>query len=196
MKGPADLVVERIEQLKMERHGVLIVALDGNSGAGKTTIARQIEERIAAVNVSCDDFFVGGSNEFWSSKSTQQKIDSPIDWRRIRNEVLEPLRNGEPAWWHPFNWNSFQGLSATVITAEPKPVVILDGAFSSRAELQDCLDLTVLVRVPKELRVARIVKREGAEYSDDWHATWQEAMDYYFDRMRPPESFDLIVSGE
>jgi uridine kinase len=192
----ADIVVKRIEKLKTERGGILVVALDGPSGVGKTTIARHIAERIDVVHVLCDDFFVGGRNQFWAGQSPQYQIDNVIDWRRIRREVIEPLKAGKQVGWHPFNWDTFEGLSPRVITAEPRRVLILDGAFFTRQELQDIVDLTVLVQTRKDVRVGRIIQREGAEYSEMWHATWQKAMDYYFEKMRPPESFDLIVDGE
>jgi hypothetical protein len=74
-----------------------------------------------------------------TAKSTQGKIDNVIDWQRLKREVIEPLKTGKPAGWHPFNWTAFERLSPKIITAEPKRVVILDGAFSSRRELQDTL---------------------------------------------------------
>src|SRR5262245_9027309 len=196
MNRAADTVVKRIQELKTERVGVMVVALDGPSGVGKTTIAKHIAERIDVVHVLCDDFFVGGRNPFWATQSAQYQIDNVIDWRRIRREVIEPLKAGKPAGWHPFNWDTFEGLSPRMITAEPKRVLILDGAFSARQELQDVLDLAVLVQTGKDVRVGRIIQREGAEYSEMWHATWQKAMDYYFEIVRPPESFDLIVDSE
>src|SRR5262249_48946052 len=58
----------------------------------KTTIAKHIAERIDVAHVLCDDFFVGGRNPFWATQSAQYQIDNVIDWRRIRREVIEPLK--------------------------------------------------------------------------------------------------------
>jgi hypothetical protein len=46
--------------------------------------ATQITGRIRSVHVVCDDFFVGDHNQFWAAKSTQEKIDNVIDWRRLK----------------------------------------------------------------------------------------------------------------
>ncbi len=78
------LFIERIEQFRNLRCGGLVAALDGPSGVGKTTIATQITGRIRSVHVVCDDFFVGDHNQFWAAKSTQEKIDNVIDWRRLK----------------------------------------------------------------------------------------------------------------
>jgi uridine kinase len=192
---PADIIVRHIKERLAEHHGVFVIALDGKSGTGKTMLAKQVAERLDVVNVLCDDFFVGGSNKSWANKSIQEKNDSVIDWRRIRQEALEPLKRGKTAKWHPFNWEKFEGLSDETIEARPKQIVILDGAYSSRKELSDLVDFSILVTASEDTRVGRVVGREGKDYSDDWHQTWQDAMDYYFKEVRPPETFDLIVEN-
>jgi uridine kinase len=193
MMIPASIIVNNIKARLKKHDGVLVVALDGKSGVGKTTLANDVANELDAANILSDDFFVGGHNKDWAAKSTKEKIDKVIDWRRIKREVLEPLKAGKTATWRPFDWKKFEGLSSKTITANPKRVVILDGAFSSREELSDVVDYRILVEAPSNVRVNRVVEREGEEYSEDWHSTWQEAMDYYFEKIRPPESFDLVV---
>ena len=117
-----------------------------------------------------------------------------IDWQRIRSEVIEPLLAGKTAIWHPFNWKAGYGLSESTRRSEPKPLIILDGAYSTRPELQDIIDLSVLVEIPDDTeRRTRLVEREGEEYMRDWHGRWDIAEDYYFTNIRPHESFDLII---
>ncbi len=188
-----DVIVANIQKRLQTHPEVFVVALDGMSGTGKTTIAKEVANRLDAVNVLCDDFFTGGRNSVWAKKSAQEMIDNAIDWRRIRREVVEPLKAGRAASWHPFNWKAFERLDSKTITAQPKHVVILDGAFAARKELSDIVDYTILITVPHEKRVTRVIAREGEDYSKDWHDTWQASMEYYFTVMRPPESFDLIV---
>lgn len=192
-QAAVDNIVAHIQARLANHPGVLVVGLDGMSGTGKTSIAREVSARLDAVNVLCDNFFTGGHNSAWAKRSTQDMIDSVIDWRRIRREVIEPLRAGKIASWHPFNWKKFEGLDTKTLTAHPKRVVILDGAFSARQELNDVVDYTILLTMPEEERVKRVIEREGEAYSEDWHNTWQESMNHYFLTLSPPESFDLVV---
>jgi uridine kinase len=189
-------ITDSVNAQLAERPGVFVVALDGMSGTGKTTIAREVAKRLDAVNVLCDDFFIGGYNTEWTKRSPQEMIDTVIDWRRMRREVVEPLRAGRPARWHPFDWKAGKGLDAGTITAQPKRVVLLEGAYTARKELSDVVDFAILVTMPHGQRVERVIEREGEDHSKDWHATWQEAMDHYFDTMRPPSSFDLVVEAK
>lgn len=190
-----DMITQVLKKQLEGRDYPLIVALDGKSGVGKTEIAKEVANRLGAVNVLCDDFFTGGDNDYWAKQTTQYQIDNVIDWKRIKNEVVIPLKSGKKATWHPFNWKTFKGLSPEVIVANPKKVVILDGAFSNRPELRDVVDFSVLVEAPREVHVSRVKQREGEKYSEDWHKTWEEGMEYYFEKISPPESFDLVVQN-
>ena len=75
-------------------------------------------------------------------------------------------------------------------------MIILDGAYCSRPELGDLINLSVLVEAPDEVRRERLIAREGAESMSTWHAIWDDAEDHYFTHVRPRESFDLIVTTD
>jgi uridine kinase len=169
-----------------------VVALDGRSGAGKSTLARDLADLLGATIIVQDDFYTGGALSDWANLTSSQKADRVIDWRRVRHEALEPLVANQRAEWHPFNWKTLQGLAPQTVSAEPRKLIILDGVYSARPELSDLINLSVLVQLPDIVRRERLKKREGADYVSEWHPVWDEAEDYYFLEVRPPESFDLI----
>jgi uridine kinase len=171
----------------------IVVAVDGRSGTGKSTLSAWIARQCGATLIDQDDFYPGGEIDAWRRLTPQQKADRVIDWRRVRAEVLLPLRSGMPASWHPFDWETMEGLASEPITAQPSGIVILDGAYSSRPELADMIDLSILVTLPDAVRRERLEQREGEEYMSEWHAIWDEAEEYYFNAVRPPETFDLVI---
>jgi uridine kinase len=71
--------------------------------------------------------------------------------------------------------------------------VILDGAYSSRPELADLIDLSVFVDVSTTERHRRLAERDGEAYTATWQKRWSAAEDYYFSAVRPASSFDLVV---
>ena len=172
----------------------LIVALDGRSGAGKSTIAAAVADLLpSCVVVDGDDFYAGGSPEDWDQRTAEEKAAKVIDWRRQR-PVLEDLANGLPGSWHGYDWEAFDGRFRPEPTiCDPADVVILEGAYSARPELADLLDFRVLLSTEEYERIQRLRKREGNEYRDAWFERWDEAEQLYFGTIMPPKAFDLVL---
>jgi uridine kinase len=171
----------------------ILVAIDGPSGAGKTTISARLGEALSAAVIEADDFYSGGSHADWIKRTPQERADLCIDWKRLRQEALTPLLAGRLATWHPFDWDTESDLSTTPTTRNPAPVVILDGAFSSRPELQSLIDYSVLVIAPDDVRRLRLEQREGTAYMSEWYPLWREAEDYYYSHVRPAQQFDSVM---
>jgi uridine kinase len=171
----------------------LLVALDGGSGTGKSTLAAAVGGHLAAAIVDGDDFYAGGTAAEWDARSPAANADHCIDWRRLRSEALEPLLHGRAASWHPYDWRPGGGLLPTMRTCEPSEVVILDGAYSARPELADLVGLAVLVDAPAAERRNRVIARDSP-MDETWFARWDAAERHYFTAVRPPAEFDLVVS--
>ena len=188
----ARVAIQRIRE-RAKATAPVVVAVDGRSGTGKSTLSAWIAERVGATLVDQDDFYSGGNIDDWRRLSPPDKADRVIDWRRVRAEVLLPLRAGMQASWYPFDWTAMEGLAPEPIIAHPSDIVIVDGAYSSRPELADLIDLSILVTLPDIDRRARLQQREGEEFMSGWHAIWDEAEEYYFGTIRPPHLFDVVI---
>jgi len=177
----------------------LLVSIDGGSGAGKSTLALIIAQELKAAFVQSDDFYDAQiSDAQWDACTPAQKVADVIDWRRLRADALEPLLARQVARWYPFNFerqrpDGTYPLSANFVERQPADVIILEGAYSSRPELSDLIDLSVLVDVPIEVRHQRLLERENVDWLAGWHRRWDEAEAYYFTQVRPPASFDMII---
>jgi uridine kinase len=159
-----------------------------------TVISRMDSLEVLRKNIAVVDDFVplgGGEIDAWRRLSPRAKADRVIDWRRVRAEALLPLRSGVAARWHPFDWETMDGLAPEPVTVQPAPIVILDGAYSARPELADLVSLSILVTLPDAVR--RLELREGDEVASEWQAIWDEAEEYYFGIVRPPEAFDVVI---
>ncbi len=200
LKRAAEAVLAAINE-RMDRGKLpLLVALDGGSGAGKSTLAHLIGESIPAAIIPSDDFYAATiPNTTWDASTPEQRAANAIDWRRLRVEALEPLLARQPARWHPFDFAAAQPdgtypLSIDFVERQPADLILLDGIYSTRAELADLVDLSVLIDVPIAVRHARLDAREDADFLAEWHLRWDAAEAYYLTHVRPPSSFDLIVT--
>jgi len=196
-----DLIAE-IETRLTHDDRVVVVSFDGRSGAGKSTLASIVAFAFDATVIQTDDFFAAEvSNVEWDRRSPEQRAADAIDWRRLRRDVIEPLRKGLAARWFAFDFAAGTRADGTypmqtiATNRSPTRLVFLDGVYSSRPELADVIDLSVLVEITGALRRQRLAAREDAAFLKAWHARWDCAEAHYFDIVRPPASFDIVFEA-
>lgn len=166
-----------------------IVAIDGRSGVGKSTLAKRLAARLSGALIEGDDFFAGGVGV---------RADPPeilardcIDWRRLAGVLRDVIAN-RPARYRPFDWQAFDGsLSARATIIRLRPIVIVEGVYAARPELGDLVDHRVLLHLDEDERMRRLLDREG-EISP-WERQWHRAEDWYFANVAMPGHFDTVM---
>jgi uridine kinase len=171
----------------------LVIALDGPSAAGTSTLGADLGVRLSASVVAGDDFYRDMPEEQRWALTAVQGVEEYFDWQRLRHEVLEPLRAGRPARYRPFSWLPGGGLDERWVRVEPTPIIVLEGVYTARPPLRDLVDLAVLVETATEERQRRLTVRGGG--NDDWWPRWGAAEDHYFTTICPRQSFDLVIPG-
>jgi len=167
--------------------GVLVLAIDGHGGSGKSTVAAAVAAATGAALVHTDDFFRPED----AAHGEQRPLDSYYDWRRLRAQALGPLRARRGASFRRFDWDRGSGLDG-VVSVEPAELIVVEGVFSASPELADQVDRTVFVDTPEPERLCRLRGRVSPE---EWDDEWLRAEQAYFRLIRPPSSFDLVVPG-
>jgi uridine kinase len=177
---------------KRDRGEVRVLAVDGHSAAGKSTFADALASRTGGALVRGDDFYRVMDETERAGLAPLEGIELYYDWQRMRDEVLLPIRAGVPAEYHPYDWESGR-LASRPVTTPPAAVLIIEGLFVSRPELQPLLDRSFLVDAPAVVRRRR--QSERADASREWLRRWDTAERLFFRRVRPPETFDIVVRG-
>lgn len=80
---------------------MILAAIDGRSGAGKTTLASELEQSGDVLVFHMDDYYLPRSLH-------KPGIAGNMDLLRFRQEVLEPLRAGKPVKTRRFDCTSQQ----------------------------------------------------------------------------------------
>lgn len=168
------------------------VAVDGHSAAGKSTFALLLAHHLDGAIVYGDHFYRLMEPGERSQLGPAEGAELYYDWQRMRDEVLTPLHEGRTARYRPYDWER-DALESRTITIEPRPVLIVEGLFVSRPELDSFNDLAALVVADQEIRLRRQLDR--ADASESWLERWDAAERWYFDHVRPPDHFDMIVDG-
>lgn len=202
MISPEELILLEIERVRSRLDRPVIVALDGGSGAGKSTISNRLRKMGDVAVITLDDFYQTTIPESeWPTKTAKERLESVFEWKRVRLEALLPLRAGNVGRWQAFDFTKGLGtdgryrLQETYTEVPPSPIVVLEGNFSASPPVRDLIDLAVLIDVPVEERHRRIREREDEEFLDNWHTVWDEVEAYYYNEVNPPDSYDLVVKN-
>ena len=81
----------------------LLIALDGPSAAGTSTLAAAVGLRLSASVVAADDFYRDLPEEQRWALTAAQGLAEYFNRQRLRHEALEPLRAGRAARYRPMN---------------------------------------------------------------------------------------------
>jgi uridine kinase len=190
--GAVDRVLGAAAGWRAAVPGVILLAIDGHGAAGKSTIAEAVAKATGAALVHTDDFFQSlPSLPSLPSRPGRLALADYYDWRRLRTQALEPLRARLGVAFRRFDWERGSGLDGTV-TVQPNDLILVEGVYSSAPDLRDLVDRSVFVDTPEQERLRRL---RGRVKPEEWDDQWLLAERAYFDVIRPPSSFDLIVSG-
>jgi uridine kinase len=163
---------------------VRLAAVDGPSGAGKTTFAERLATALDTVGmrvavIHTDDLLDGWDDQF-------------TFWRRLEDGVLGPLGRGVPGTHPVYDWalRRFTGERRV-----PVPdVLIVEGATSARAEAYPRLSLSVFLTADPAVRWRRVVERDGPTVEGPLRR-WMAAEDEYFSAAGTADRLDRLVDG-
>ncbi|MDR1066609.1 MAG: hypothetical protein LBL35_04135 [Clostridiales bacterium] len=174
---------------ELAKRARVIMAIDGNCGAGKTTLAlllKDIYDDCDALHM--DDFFLR------PELKTRERLAKPggnVDYERFKSEVLDPLVSGSAFSYRPYDCGA-QKLSAPV-AFEPKRLNVVEGSYSMHPSLAGAYDFSVFLKISADKRKERILQRDGAEKLDRFINEWIPLENLYFEGTRTEARCDMVI---
>ncbi len=147
---------------------MLIIAIAGGSGSGKTSVANQLCDAIDRSGFSCQNLCE--DNYYYSLNEEQQRhvsdynFDHPdaINHQQLVDD-LQRLRQGIAIEAPTYCYKTHQQLSET-ITIHPVDVLVLEGLhLLHRQQLLPLYDHTIFVDTPTQVRLDRRINRDVKE---------------------------------
>jgi energy-coupling factor transporter ATP-binding protein EcfA2 len=179
--------VEELAGLLADRAGrghdpVSLIAVDGHSASGKTTLARRLAQVLPRAAVLHSDDLA------WHH--------SLFDWRELLVEgVLRPLWAGQVVDYRPPPWVE-RGRTGSIQLPAGTQTVILEGVGASRRDLADLVDAAVWVETDEPERARRDEERIAAgEVTREVYDSWMAAENPFIAADRPWTRADAIVAG-
>ena len=160
-----NFVKRHIDRLLNRRESV-VVAIDGKCTSGKTTLAAQLADAYDCNVFHMDDFFLRPEQR---TPERFAEIGGNVDYERFAEEILTPLKTGEPFSYSPFDCSTFT--LAQPVSVQPKKLTIIEGTYSHHPYFGDPYDLKILLTVTEDLQRQRVLERPAflqSRFFESW----------------------------
>lgn len=190
------LILQKLQFL-LATKPLVIIAIDGRGGSGKTTITSKIQTElgISVQIVHMDDFY------YPSSKRTKlaTQFDYNFDWQRLELQVLKPLTNGFNSNFKKYNWNKDKLDGSNKII--PTGLIIIEGCYCLQQNLQKYYDLKIWVETDKKTAFQRglnrdLILKNSLDLNQkiaSWHE-WQRLEDIYISKTDPTSTANFVIN--
>ena len=163
------------------------VAIDGNCGAGKSTLALLINNIYDCNIFHMDDFFLRPELK---TEERLKEVGGNVDYVRFQQEIITGMQSGCEFQYRTYdcrqmNWGK-------TITVVPKRLNIIEGAYSMHSTLIESYDLKIFLHINEKEQSMRILKREGADMQKRFLREWIPMENRYFKDKKIQEQSDLI----
>lgn len=184
------ILYKKIEGL-LQSNSRIIIAIDGRSAAGKSSLASILKERYNCNLFHMDDFFLA------SSQKTQERLNEPggnVDYLRFNEDVMKNLKKDIS-----FSYQIFD-CKVQALTEErsvsPKKLNIVEGVYSMHPLLIDSYDLKVFMDIEDHLQRERILLRNGRKMYDKFINEWIPLEDKYFRHFSIRDKAHIIIDQD
>ena len=188
--GNADQeITARVASLLQTRERVLL-AIDGNCCAGKTTMAARLGSMLGANVFHMDDYFLQ------PQMRTPERLSQPggnVDAERFLSQILLPASRGEVVKARRYDCRKDRLLAP--IPVLPSRVIIGEGAYCLHPLLAPYYDLKVFCRIGAAQQAARISARNGADALPMFQERWIPLENKYFEALDILSQCDIIIDS-
>ena len=184
-------LLERIDTLLQAQNAPAIVAIEGGSASGKTTLAQLLQDLYGCTVFHMDDFFLRPEQR---TPERFAEVGGNVDRERFLEEVLLPLSQGKPVCYRPFDCAT-QTLEAPV-TVTPNRLTVVEGAYSMHPALAPYYTLSVFLNIDSAYQQARILKRNSPAFAKRFFEEWIPLEQRYFSQTQIRERCDLTLPIE
>lgn len=179
-------ILRDLKELPYSGRKRIIIGIDGPSGGGKTTLAKELEISLDATVFHVDDYFLP------KSQATEQRlkvVGANFDKERFFEEIISQIATQSELEYSPFSCKTQSLLPKKRVVL--KRVVIIEGVYSCHPEFWQIYDKKYFLCIDKDLQRKRILER-NPDNADMFFAKWIPLEDRYFEEFKLRENLICI----
>jgi len=175
----------------------ILIAIDGDAAAGKTTLASTLAGRLQneyegeKINIIPMDHFFLPQN-----LRTQSRLDEPggnVHYERFKSDVLIFLLAHRPFAYRPFNCQIMD--YDEPIHIAPASFNIIEGSYSHHPTLCKAYSFKLFVSIDPEEQMRRIIARNGEAMAKRFQNEWIPMEKAYHKAFGIKENSNLILDN-
>lgn len=203
-----DQLTDLITSFQLQRP--IRVAIDGIDCSGKTTLANELAERIQkrgreVIRASIDSFHnPRGIRYRQGNLSPEGYYFNSFDYPELKKSLLIPLGGGGS---REYITAQFDVRSDSIVKVSPESapddaILILDGIFLQRPELQGYLDFAIFVDIDFDECIRRAKKRDrelmgdAAEVEKRYRMRYIPGQELYIEEADPKSKADVVIKND
>jgi len=180
-------VFERIERL-LAQNGSIVIAIDGRSGSGKSSLGRLLQAIYGCPVIAMDHFFLRPEQR---SAARLGEPGGNIDYERFESEVCSRLKSGRPFYYRIYDCQRNRMAPGPKI--DPQRLTVVEGCYSHHPALAEHYDLRVFLTVDPDVQRERLLKRSGPKMLGRFQNEWIPLEELYFSQLNIAQQSDVVV---
>lgn len=182
-------VLEAVKRLCIENpNKILIIAIDGKSGGGKTTLAELLRDTYGGNVFHMDDFFLRPEQR---TELRLSEIGGNVDYERF-HDVLTLIKEGKNIDYQPYDCH--RQMLTSKRSMDSRRFNIVEGSYSMHPYFGNIYDYRVTLDIDEDKQRKRIYRRNGAAMLKQFENEWIPKENAYLNKFKIFEKCNLKIN--
>ena len=190
-QSPIQVTDEINKLIKKNKEDAIVIAIDGRSASGKTTLAKFLSKQYDCNVFHMDDFFLQPSQR---TEQRLAQIGGNVDYERFMQEVLSKVFKKETVIYR--RYLCYKQMIAESEAIPYKPLTIIEGAYSMHPYFKNPYSLRIFMDIDSERQLEMIAKRNGVDMVDRFKTEWIPKENAYIEAFKIKEACDIYLKQE